>query len=74
MDLAILRAVIRSMVHTQQDQAPPSMPWHTTEMFETFRQLSPTQQASVRTLARRLQHANGDIGAFLPADRSAEWC
>lgn len=71
MDLAALRAVIRSMVHAQQGQTAPSMHWHTTEMF---RQLSPTQQASVRTLARRLQHTNGDIGALLPADRSAEWC
>ncbi len=71
MDLAVLRAVIRSMVRAQQDQMAPSMPWYTTDMF---RQLSPTQQASVRALARCLQHTNGDIGALLPANRSAEWC
>jgi hypothetical protein len=49
MDLASLRAVIRSMVRDQPDQITSSIPWHTTD---TFRQLSPTQQTSVRALAR----------------------
>jgi hypothetical protein len=71
MDLAKLRFVIRSMVRDQQDQIGPSMSWHATD---TFRQLSPAQQASVQALTRRLQHAHGNIGAILPAEHDHEWC
>jgi len=71
MDLARLRVVIRSMVRDQQDQVAPMMSWHATD---TFRQLSPAQQASVQALTRRLQHAHGNIEAILPSERDQEWC
>jgi hypothetical protein len=71
MDLAKLRVVIRSMVRDHQDQIGPLMSWHATD---TFRQLSPAEQASVRALTWRLQHAHGNIGAILPSERDTEWC
>ena len=68
MDLTSLRLAVRSLV---RDQHNTLMPWYETN---AFRQLSQTEQASIRALERHLKRANGDIEALLPTDKAAEWC